>query len=202
VAGVPLLVHAVRALAAAPSVDLVVVAAPVGFTEQVRLLLTEVTGTSVTVVEGGEHRQESVRLALEALPDDVEVVLVHDAARAFAPVELIEAVVAAVRAGTDAVVPGLAVADTLKQVDADGTVVATVDRSSLRAIQTPQGFRRSVLAELHAGHAGDPLTDDAGLAEGAGISVLVIQGSEEAFKVTRPLDLALAETVLALRESS
>ena len=200
--GVPLLVHAVRTLAGSPSIDLVVVAAPIGFADDVGAMLTDVTGAEVSVVEGGEHRQESVRLALATLPDDVEVVLVHDAARAFAPVELIEAVVAAVRTGTDAVVPGLAVADTLKQVDADGAVVATVDRSSLRAIQTPQGFRRAVLVELHARHVGDPLTDDAGLAEAAGISVLVVPGSEEAFKVTRPLDLALAETVLALRESS
>lgn len=198
----PLLVHAVRSLASAPSIDLVVVAAPVGFGDEVRALLSDVTGADVSVVEGGEQRQDSVRLSLDVLPDDVEFVLVHDAARAFAPVGLIEAVVAAVRAGTDAVVPGLAVADTLKQVDADGAVVATVDRSSLRAIQTPQGFRRSVLVDLHAGHVGDPLTDDAGLAEAAGISVLVVPGSEEAFKVTRPLDLALAETVLALRESS
>jgi 2-C-methyl-D-erythritol 4-phosphate cytidylyltransferase len=197
-----LLVHAVRTLAAAPSIELIVVAAPIGFAEDVRAVLADVRGAEVDVVEGGEHRQESVRLALATLPDDVEVVLVHDAARAFAPVELIEAVVAAVRAGTDAVVPGLAVADTLKQVDADGAVLATVDRSAMRAIQTPQGFRRSVLVELHEGHSGEPLTDDAGLAEAAGISVLVIQGSEEAFKVTRPLDLALAETVLALRESS
>ena len=131
------------------------------------------------------------------------MVLVHDAARALAPVALIEAVAAAVRAGTEAVVPGHRSGRHFKQVDADGTVVATVDRSILRAIQTPQGFRRSVLAELHA-HAkptDEPLTDDAGLAEAAGIHVLVMSGSDEAFKVTRPIDLLLAETVLAQRDS-
>jgi 2-C-methyl-D-erythritol 4-phosphate cytidylyltransferase len=201
--GVPLLVHAVRTLASAPSVDVVVVAAPVGRVEDVRALLADVQGAQVDVVEGGAERQDSVRLALAALPADVDVVLVHDAARALAPVALIEAVAAAVRAGTEAVVPGIAVADTLKQVDADGTVVATVDRSSLRAIQTPQGFRRSVLADLHANAkpTDEPLTDDAGLAEAAGIHVLVMSGSDEAFKVTRPIDLLLAETVLAQRDS-
>jgi 2-C-methyl-D-erythritol 4-phosphate cytidylyltransferase len=197
--GTPLLVHAVRTLASAPSVELVVVAAPVGLVDDVRALLAEVTGAEVDVVEGGEHRQESVRLALQAVPEGFDIVLVHDAARALAPVELIEAVAAAIRAGTDAVVPGVAVADTLKRVDPDGAVVETLDRSTLRAIQTPQGFRRHVLEAVHAHGVGTPFTDDAGLAEAAGVRVLVMPGSDEAFKITRPVDLLLAETVLARR---
>ncbi|HTY73299.1 MAG TPA: 2-C-methyl-D-erythritol 4-phosphate cytidylyltransferase [Actinomycetes bacterium] len=202
VGGVPLLVHAVRALASAASVDLVVVAAPAGRREDVKALLGRPDGADVVVVEGGEDRQESVRRALSAIPEEVEVVLVHDAARAFAPVGLIEAVAAAVRAGAEAVVPGLPVVDTLKQVDEDGYVVATVDRSVIRAIQTPQGFPRRVLASLHDGHEGDPHTDDAGLAEAAGIGVLVVPGSEEAFKVTVPLDLELAAAVVRRRSGS
>jgi 2-C-methyl-D-erythritol 4-phosphate cytidylyltransferase len=202
VAGTPLLVHAVRTLAAAPSVELVVVAAPVGLVDDVRALLSDVVGAVVDVVEGGQHRQDSVRRALAALPEDIGIVLVHDAARALAPVELIEAVAAAVRAGTDAVVPGIAVADTLKRVDPDGAVVETLDRSALRAVQTPQGFRRDVLEAVHAHAVETPFTDDAGLAEAAGVRVLVMPGSDEAFKVTRPVDLLLAETVLARRASA
>ena len=149
--GVPLLVHAVHALSAARSVDLVVVAAPPDGVAQVRALLADhEVGAEVTVVAGGATRQESVRLALAALPDDVDVVLVHDAARPLVPVELVDRVAAAVRDGADAVVPGLPVADTVKRVDPTGRVEETLDRSALRAIQTPQGFRRPVLAAAHA----------------------------------------------------
>ncbi len=208
--GVPLLVHAVRALATARSIDLVVVAAPEDGVDDVRALLAEHglvdsgPGRAGTlVVAGGGTRQDSVARALLALPPDVDVVLVHDAARPLAPVSLVDSVAAAVRAGAEAVVPGLPVADTIKAVDEHGTVVATVDRGSLRAVQTPQGFRRRLLAEAHA--AGDPdapATDDAGLVEALGGTVLVVPGDEEAFKVTRPLDLVLAEAVLARRRAA
>jgi 2-C-methyl-D-erythritol 4-phosphate cytidylyltransferase len=208
--GVPLLVHAVRALATARSVDLVVVAAPEDGVDEVRALLAEhglvdsgPGRAGTVVVAGGDTRQDSVARALLALPDDVDVVLVHDAARPLAPVSLVDAVAAAVRSGADAVVPGLPVADTIKAVDEHGTVTATVDRGPLRAVQTPQGFRRRLLAEAHA--AGDPdapATDDAGLVEALGGTVLVVPGDEEAFKVTRPLDLVLAEAVLARRRAA
>ncbi len=149
------------------------------------------------VVAGGAERQDSVRLALEALDPAVELVLVHDAARCLTPPELVEAVVAELRAGAEAVVPVLPVADTVKSVDG-ATVVATLDRTSLRAVQTPQGFARAVLARAHA--AGLPAaTDDAGLVELCGGTVRTVPGSEEAFKVTRPIDLLLAEAVLAAR---
>jgi len=202
--GVPLLVHAVHALSAARSVDLVVVAAPADGVAQVRALLADHdVGAEVTVVAGGTTRQESVRLALAALPDAVDVVLVHDAARPLAPVELVDRVAAAVRDGADAVVPGLPVADTIKRVDPTGRVEETLDRSVLRAIQTPQGFRRPVLAAAHAGadDSVSDLTDDAGLVERAGGTVVVVPGDEEAFKVTRPLDLLLAEAALARRRA-
>jgi 2-C-methyl-D-erythritol 4-phosphate cytidylyltransferase len=203
--GVPLLVHAVRNLAAARLVDLVVVAAPPDQVSQVRALLADHhTGATLHVVPGGATRVESVRAALAALPDDIGIVLVHDAARPLAPVELVDSVVAAVRAGADAVVPGLAVTDTVKRVEGD-VVVETVDRGALRAIQTPQGFRRAVLEEAHLdqlalGGDGD-VTDDGGLVERAGHAVVVVPGAEEAFKVTRPLDLLLAEAVLQRRRT-
>lgn len=200
--GVPLLVHSVRALAAARSVELVVVAAPPADLALVRSLLTgHDARAEVRVVAGGATRQESVRLALAALPDGVDVVLVHDAARPLVPVDLVDTVAAAVREGADGVVPALPLADTVKQVDGAGVVVATLDRSALRAVQTPQGFRRSVLEEAHLA-AGDAMaTDDAGLVERSGVRVSVVPGSEEAFKVTRPLDLVLAEAVLASRRA-
>ena len=196
--GEPMLVHAVRALAAS-QVELVVVAAPPGEVVAVEALLAGTEGAGVSVVAGGASRSDSVRRALAALPPSVRVVLVHDAARPLVPVALVDSVVAAVQAGADAVVPGVPVTDTVKQVDGDDLVRATVDRTSLRAVQNPQGFRRETLDEAYAGSAADA-TDDAGHVEARGGRVVVVPGSEEAFKVTRPLDLLLAEAVLAGRE--
>jgi len=196
--GEPLLVHAVRRVAAAPSVRLIVVAAPAADVEAVRELLAPVA--EVTVVPGGAQRQESVAAALAAVPRDVPIVLVHDAARALTPPALIEAVAAAVRAGRPAVIPVLPVVDTIKEVGPGEVVHGTVDRSVLRSVQTPQGFRHDVLAAAHAATT-DPLTDDAGLVEKAGVEVTCVAGSELAMKVTRPLDLILAEALLHLPEA-
>ncbi|MGC4866742.1 2-C-methyl-D-erythritol 4-phosphate cytidylyltransferase [Micromonospora sp. DT53] len=193
-AGEPLLVHAVRRLAAAPSVHTIVVAAPAAEVQAVRDLLAPVA--PVIVVPGGAERQASVAAALVAVPTGPTIILVHDAARALAPPELIESVAAAVRGGRDAVIPVLPVVDTIKEVGADEVVLGTVDRSALRAVQTPQGFRRSVLSAAHAA-AGDALTDDAGLVEKQGVAVSCVPGSEYALKITRPFDLALAEHLLA-----
>ncbi|MEH0930553.1 2-C-methyl-D-erythritol 4-phosphate cytidylyltransferase [Micromonospora sp. CPCC 205558] len=193
-AGEPLLVHAVRRLAAAPSVHTIVVAAPTAEVQGVRELLAPVA--PVIVVPGGAERQASVAAALAAVPAGPAIVLVHDAARALTPPELVESVAAAVRSGLDAVIPVLPVVDTIKEVDADEVVLGTVDRSALRAVQTPQGFRRAVLSAAHAA-AGDSLTDDAGLVEKQGVAVSCVPGSEYALKITRPFDLALAEHLLA-----
>ena len=195
-AGEPLLVHAVRRLRECPSVGPVVIAAPPAELAVARALLT---AYDVLVVAGGEQRQDSVAAGLAALPAAVEFVLVHDAARALVPVAVVEAVVDALLAGAEAVIPVLPVPDTVKQVDGD-RVVATLDRRDLRLVQTPQGFRRDVLEAAHAAAAppgGLPATDDAGLVERLGRPVLTVPGAEEAFKVTRPLDLLLAEAVLA-----
>ncbi|MHB0929677.1 MAG: IspD/TarI family cytidylyltransferase [Candidatus Nanopelagicales bacterium] len=154
------------------------------------------------VVAGGATRQESVANALAVLPDDVELVLVHDAARALAPVQVIERVLASLHDGAQAVVPAIPIADTVKLVE-DAAVLRTLDRSSLRAVQTPQGFTRAALERAHqaAQERGDTDTsDDAGLCEAAGIPVRVVDGDALAFKITRPLDLVLAEAVLGARE--
>ncbi|WP_280675805.1 2-C-methyl-D-erythritol 4-phosphate cytidylyltransferase [Kitasatospora sp. MAA19] len=215
--GVPLLVHAVRALARSRAVGLVVVAAPAdGVAEVVALLDSHgLDDKDIRVVAGGATRQESVRLGLAAIPAEVEVVLVHDAARPLVPVEVVDAVAAAVRAGAEAVVPAVPLADTVKRVEPSPgrpePVLDTPDRSTLRAVQTPQGFDRATLVEVHAkalaeeaaGAADTPsVTDDAGLVERYGGRVVVVPGHEEAFKVTRPLDLVLAEAVLARRRAS
>jgi 2-C-methyl-D-erythritol 4-phosphate cytidylyltransferase len=205
VRGVPLLVHAVLGLAAAPSVASVVVAAPPDGVEPVRRALADALPDRpelVTVVAGGSTRADSVALGLAAVGPDVDVVLVHDAARAFAPPALVETVVAAVRRGAPAVVPGLPVPDTVRKVAEDGTAHETPDRASLRAVQTPQGFRRAVLDEAYARRSpSQPPTDDAALVEQLGVAVHVVAGSDEAFKVTRPVDLLLAEALLAAREA-
>lgn len=192
----PLLVHAVRAAVASRSVDLVVVAAPPGDADEFRDLLTGYA-PHLLVVPGGATRRRSVAAALAALPASVEVVLVHDAARCLAPPALFTAVAEAVADGAAAVVPALPVADTVKQIAGD-VVVATLDRSRLRAAQTPQGFRRTVLENAHA-TVDEDATDDAGMVERTGATVRVVPGDEEAFKITRPSDLVFAETLLARR---
>jgi 2-C-methyl-D-erythritol 4-phosphate cytidylyltransferase len=192
IAGTPMLVHAVRSLASAASVDTVVVAAPPEDVEAVRAVL----GADILVVAGGDSRPESVRCALRVLPAEVDIVLVHDAARPFVPPSVVEAVVAAVRAGHDAVVPVLPVPDTVKRVAADGRVIETLSRADLYAAQTPQGFRRDVLAAAHAKSWTDA-TDDALLVERLGIPVWTVPGAADAFKVTWPEDLLRAEAVLA-----
>lgn len=191
-AGRPMLLRAVETLLASAHVTQVVVAAPPTLVDVVGQIL----GPGVCVVPGGGERVDSVRTALDALDDDIGVVLVHDAARPLTPATLVDAVAAAVLAGHPAVIPVLPVTDTVKEIDADGRVVRTPRRDVLRAVQTPQGFRRDILRTAYA-NRDLPVTDDAGLVEALGVPVTTIPGSEEAFKVTRPVDLVLAEALLA-----
>ncbi|MFE5024362.1 2-C-methyl-D-erythritol 4-phosphate cytidylyltransferase [Streptomyces sp. NPDC056656] len=209
--GTPMLIHAVRAMAASRSVSLVVVVAPPdeASAAEVKTLLADHAlpeRTDFVVVPGGESRQESVKLGLDALPPGIDVVLVHDAARPLVPVDTVDGVIEAVREGAPAVVPALPLADTVKQVEArtDGgpeLVVATPERARLRAVQTPQGFDRATLVRAHQ-TVTDNVTDDASMVEQLGEPVVVVPGHEEAFKVTRPLDLVLAEAVLARRRAN
>ncbi|MFB0626717.1 2-C-methyl-D-erythritol 4-phosphate cytidylyltransferase [Streptomyces sp. AB3(2024)] len=210
--GTPMLIHAVRAMARSRAVSLVVVVAPSDGTAEVRNLLDEHAlpeRTEILVVPGGDTRQESVRAGLDALPADITSVLIHDAARPLVPVDTVDSVVEAVRDGAPAVVPALPLADTVKEVEpgAPGRpepVVATPERARLRAVQTPQGFDLATLLRAHEAIAvsGEGATDDAGMVERTGVTVVVVPGHEEAFKVTRPLDLVLAEAVLARRRAT
>ena len=140
-----------------------------------------------TVVVGGETRSASVRHGLAAVPLDADVIVIHDAARPYAEPALFRAVVAAVRAGADGAVPGVPLVDTVKQVTADGTVQATLDRTTLVTVQTPQAFRAAALREAHA-HGGEA-TDDAALVEQAGGRVVVVPGHADNRKITVPADL-------------
>ena len=158
----------------------------------------------VTIVEGGAERSDSVRCGLRALDASCEVVLVHDAARALAPASLAERVVRALAAGADAVVPAMPVTDTIKvaeQVSRDENpnagaerVVSTPSRSSLRAVQTPQGFRRLALVAAH--ESGADATDDAALIEQCGGDVRLVAGEVLAMKVTTPIDIVVAQHLL------
>jgi 2-C-methyl-D-erythritol 4-phosphate cytidylyltransferase len=193
--GEPLLVHAIRRIAASPSVGMIVIAAPPAEVDAVGELLAPIA--PVVVVAGGAERQESVAAALAVVPPSLGIVLVHDAARCLTPVEVFERVAATVRDGADAVIPVLPVVDTIKEVDAAGVVLGTVDRAVLRAVQTPQGFRASVLRAAHAA-AADSHTDDAGAVEKLGRPVVCVPGSDLALKITRPMDMALAAHLLTL----
>lgn len=213
IGGVPIVVYAVEALARSPLVELVLVAAPEPSLAEFRTALAgHGFPADVRVVTGGSTRHESVARALAGVPPETEVVLVHDAARAFAPTAVVDSVITAVRAGAPAVVPAVPIVDTVKEVGADQLVRSTLDRTVLRAIQTPQGFRREVLERAHVKaapaltHSGrpsrreaPPATDDAGLVERLGIPVHVVAGSEDAFKITTALDLLLAGAVLMRR---
>jgi 2-C-methyl-D-erythritol 4-phosphate cytidylyltransferase len=195
--GEPILAHAVRALMAEPRVGLVVLACPDGLEEQMaEVAAGQAGGVPVVAVTGGGTRAESVAAALAVVPDGLEVVLVHDAARCLVPVEVVTAVIDGVLAGASAVVPGLPVVDTIRALEPDGGS-RTVDRAALRAVQTPQGFPIQVLRRAHA--AGDPgATDDAGMVEALGLSVVLVPGHPRAFKVTTALDLVLAEALVSL----
>jgi 2-C-methyl-D-erythritol 4-phosphate cytidylyltransferase/2-C-methyl-D-erythritol 2,4-cyclodiphosphate synthase len=189
VAGRPLVWHAVASLHAA-GVDHVVVAVGADEYADAERQLAEVA----TVVVGGADRVASVRAALAATPSTADVVLVHDAARAFVPVRVVHRVVEAVRSGAVAVIPVLPVTDTIREVGSDGSVRRVVDRDRLRIVQTPQGFTPDVLRSAHAAAvAGDVRhTDDAGLVEAIGGTVTLVEGDADAFKITTAADLAEA----------
>ncbi|NEW57147.1 2-C-methyl-D-erythritol 4-phosphate cytidylyltransferase [Nocardia cyriacigeorgica] len=192
VGGRPMVRSAVDGLLASNAIDEIIVMVPAELVQTAVALLP--SSAPVRVVVGGAERTDSVRAGIAAAPQ-AAYYLVHDAARALTPPELIARVAAELRAGHPAVVPALPVVDTVKTVDADGNVTGTPDRSALRAIQTPQGFAADL---LRAAYATDiAATDDAGLVERLGHRVRTVPGDPLAFKITTPLDLRLAEAVLA-----
>ncbi|MBA3310997.1 MAG: 2-C-methyl-D-erythritol 4-phosphate cytidylyltransferase [Nocardioidaceae bacterium] len=193
VAGRSLLSRAVESIA--PAVCEVVVVAPADRVAEAEQELAGVNA-GLRVVAGGATRQESVRLGLSEISPGIEFVLVHDAARPLVPLAVTQRVVEALRGGAAAVVPVIDIADSLRAVDADGRS-EPVDRAGVRAVQTPQGFSKAVLVEAHDRAETVGATDDATLVERLGQQVSVVEGSALAFKITGPIDLALAEALLA-----
>ena len=203
--GEPLLVHAVRSMVESGVIDECVVTAPIGHIASFQQAL-ERAGLNAKVVAGGSTRQASVAAGLDAA-GDADYVLIHDAARALTPHAQIRAVVQALRAGHPAVVPALPVVDTVKRVGPlaeDGTepVLETLERGALRGMQTPQGFFMEMIRDVHRRFAAaaeneeGSAPDDAFLAEAAGEPVVLVPGSERAMKITRSLDLKIAELLL------
>jgi len=195
--GVTILEHALRGVFGAVEPAQVIVVAPSALVARARTIADHAAGAAsgyVTVVAGGDTRQRSVAAGLAALGDDVDVVLVHDAARALTPSASIDRVAQAVRAGGTGVIPALPVSDTIKRVDGD-RVVESVDRSELVHVQTPQGFPRQQLVAAYAS-AVDDHTDDAALFTAAGHEVVTVPGEARAFKITTPWDLHRAEQLL------
>ena len=180
--------HAVDSLSSVA--DLIIVTAPAGFENQFQELLQD----KAQVITGGVLRSDSVRIALTKIPEQYQIILVHDAARAIASTELAKKVAGEIAAGADAVIPVLEVVDTIKAIDSEGFVNQTLDRSQLRTVQTPQGFKSEVLRKAHANQS--DATDDAGLVEQIGFKVKTIVGEQRAIKITNPNDLQTAATML------
>lgn len=199
VAGRPLLAHALDAVFGMDAETQVIVVVPGDRLEEARGILVSVAGAAAcygVVVAGGATRQASVAAGLSHLVPSVQTVLVHDAARAFTPSDLLDRVARQVSLLGHGVIPGLPLADTIKRMDAAGDIRETVDRSTLSAVQTPQGFPRRHLLDAYAQATAD-VTDDAALVIAAGYPVSVIPGEPRAFKVTTAWDLRRAEELAA-----
>jgi len=188
-AGAPILLATVRYFTRHPRVAQIVVAAPASHLEQTRRVLARLRGAPTTVVVGGASRQESVGNALAEVPAGIDLVLVHDAVRPFITVGLIDAVLEAA-ATTGAAICALPIAETVKRVSGD-VVTATLDRTELVAVQTPQAFRTDLLREAHEKARRDGITgtDDAMLVERLGHVVRVVPGLADNVKITTPADL-------------
>jgi 2-C-methyl-D-erythritol 4-phosphate cytidylyltransferase len=193
--GRPLLAESLQRLEESGWIDAIVIAAPPDWEEPSILVAEEIAATKVSsAVTGGESRSESVRLALEEVPEEAAVVLVHDAARPVLPEEVIERVLAPLSEGWDGVVPAVPLADTVKRVEGD-RVVETLPRADLVAVQTPQAFLADTLRRAVAGDVSSA-TDCASLVEAQGGRVKVVEGDPRLLKVTDADDLALVESWL------
>lgn len=199
VGGMSLVARSVAALAVG-GVTHAVVVIPAGFDEDFRRALAS-SPIGWTAVHGGAERQDSVRNGLDRITRDPElkdtrIVLIHDAARALVPPAVVARVIAAVQSGHSAVVPVVAVVDSIRRVDDSGSHVA--DRTALRAVQTPQGFDLAVVQRAHQHVTTHQLivTDDAAACEALGVAITLVDGDREAMKITEPLDLVMAEAIV------
>jgi 2-C-methyl-D-erythritol 4-phosphate cytidylyltransferase len=194
--GRPLLAESLERLEDSGWIDAIVIAAPPDWEEPSILVAEEIAATKVSsAVTGGASRSESVRLALEEVPAEAAVVLVHDAARPLLPEEVIERVLAPLSEGWDGVVPAVPLADTVKRVEGD-RVVETLSREDLVAVQTPQAFLADALRRAVSGDVSSA-TDCASLVESQGGRIKVVEGDPRLLKVTDAEDLALVESWLS-----
>ena len=194
--GRPLLAESLERLEESGWIDAIVIAAPPDWEEPSILVAEEIAATKVSsAVTGGASRSESVRLALEEVPAEAAVVLVHDAARPLLPEEVIERVLAPLSEGWDGVVPAVPLADTVKRVEGD-RVVETLSREDLVAVQTPQAFLADTLRRAVSGDVSSA-TDCASLVESQGGRIKVVEGDPRLLKVTDAEDLALVESWLS-----
>ena len=201
VAGKPALLHSLQTFMARADVVSVVCVLPREYAADPPPWIFQCDIDRLMLSVGGRTRTDSVQNGLEDLPDEAQVVLIHDAARPLVDDATIDRVIVAARSGACAVA-ALPVVDTLKEVDTAGRIVRTVDRAGLWRAQTPQGFPRDVIVRAHrdarASHVS--ATDDAALCERLGIPVSVVRGSERAMKITEESDFARAEALFLLRE--
>jgi 2-C-methyl-D-erythritol 4-phosphate cytidylyltransferase len=182
------------ALAMSTVADILIIAAPVDGLDEASAQVAQVDA-EIHIVAGGEHRQESVANALRMVPEDVSIVLVHDAARPLVPIEVTQNVVVAIRGGAKAAIPVLPLVDTIKRVNNNGIAIETVDRNQLRRVQTPQGFDRATL-DLAYRNPEVVATDDAGLMDALGIPVVTVAGDERSLKITTMADVQHALSLL------
>ena len=194
--GRPLLAESLERLEDSDWVDSIVVVAPQEWEEPSILLAEEIGAGKVTAcVAGGATRAESVRAGVAEIGGEALVVLVHDAARPLVVTEVVERVLAPLGEGWDGAVPALRIADTLKRTGDDGTVLETVNRTGLHAVQTPQAFLAAVLREALTGDLADA-SDCAALVERRGGRVRVVEGDRRLLKVTTQADLDFVESLL------
>lgn len=202
--GQPLMVHTLRVLQASIAVHEIILAVPAAEREYcLTHIITPHHFSKVTkIVAGGEHRQDSVRHALANVDPEVDLVLIHDAVRPFLTEQMVQQVLEQAALHGAAII-ALPMRDTVKQVGTDRVIQCTVDRAPLWLAQTPQAFRRDWLEQAHQKALREEIqaTDDAHLVELLGRSVVVVEGSGENIKVTRPEDIVIGEAILAARMS-
>lgn len=199
VAGKPMLLHSVQAFQTRPDVAMVTVVLPRTYAGDPPPWLFQSDLERLLISVGGAERGDSVRHGMEDLPAEVEIVVIHDAARPLVTDATIDAVIATARSGVGAVA-ALPVHDTLKRVDAEGNIVETLDRRAMWRAQTPQAFPAAMITDAYRRARAERVhaTDDAALCERYGHRVIVVPGSERAIKVTTEEDFAHAEALSML----
>ncbi len=204
--GRPVILRVLDTLSASTEISEIILVTNADNLSEIEVLVDEVAyDESLELCLGGETRYESVRHGVESLCDDVDLILIHDAARPLVALDLVRSVIAAGET-SGAAIAATPVTDTIKLVESDDLITRTLDRRTLFAAQTPQVFRRDWLMDAY--HKAQDrqeqvdFTDEAALLEWAGYEVRIVPGSDENIKLTRPFDITLAETILAQREQA